>query len=159
MNILKKINEYNNTKINKKLDLKKKYTVSFDKINKNKLILKENNKKILVANYIFYGIYQLDTRLWVWANSIPGINKKQIEINNEIKNKNYLFENSDNPDILFLYQLLTNDVLIITRQNLQLELINKSLAYLSNSILMLNPINKSNNMQFIGITNIIEKYE
>jgi hypothetical protein len=163
MDVLKKINEYNNKindEISKKININKKYIISFDKINKNKLILKENNKKIAVCNYIFYGIYQLDTKLWIWANSIPGINKKQIEINNQIKNKNYLFENNDNKEILFIYQLLTNNVLLIDDKDLQnnLKLINKALSYLSNSILILNPINDSNNMQFIGITNIIEKY-
>jgi hypothetical protein len=163
MSIIKKINEYNNeinNEINKKIDLKKIYHISFDKTDKNNLLLKENNKKVLISNYIFYGIYQLDTKLWIWANSIPGINKKQISIINNIKSKNYLFENSNDKDILFIYQLLTNDVLLIdgSEVNNNLKLINKALSYLSNSILMLNPVNNSNNMQFLGLTKIIELY-
>jgi hypothetical protein len=163
MNIIKKINEYNeeiNKEIGKKINLEKKYHIGFDKTDKNNLILKENNKTVLISNYIFYGIYQLDTKLWIWGNSLPGINKKQIKIINEIKNKNYLFENNDNKDILFIYQLLTNDVLLIDGTNVSynLKLINKVLSYLSNSILILNPINKTNNMHFLGITKIIELY-
>ena len=163
MNIIKKINEYNeeiNKEIGKKINLEKKYHIGFDKTDKNNLILKENNKTVLRSNYIFYGIYQLDTKLWIWGNSLPGINKKQIKIINEIKNKNYLFENNDNKDILFIYQLLTNDVLLIDGTNVSynLKLINKVLSYLSNSILILNPINKTNNMHFLGITKIIELY-
>jgi hypothetical protein len=156
-NILDKINNYNNMRfieINKKLNIKKNYTINFDKLTKN-IIISENNKKIISGNYIFFGIYQPDTKLWIWANSIPGVNQKQIKIINEIKSKNYLLENDENTS--FLYQLLTNDVVQINDTSL-FNVINKTLNFLSDSLIILNPINKSNNIQFIGINKIIEEY-
>tara|TARA_B110000971_G_C19768256_1_gene389634 strand:- start:174 stop:659 length:486 start_codon:yes stop_codon:yes gene_type:complete len=158
-NILDKINSYNNIKnieINKKLNIKKNYNINFDKTKKN-IILTENNKKVLVGNYLFFGIYQRDTLLWVWASSIPGVNQSQIKMVNEIRSKSYLFENNDHPDAIFIYQLLTNDVVQFTDLKL-FSIINKTLNFLSDSIIILNPINKTNNTQFIGISKIIEEY-
>lgn len=160
MSIIKKINNYNNKKnidINKILNIKKNYSINFDKNKKNQIILSDNNKKILVGEYIFFGIYQPDTQLWIWASSIPGVNQKQIKIINKIKSCSYLFENDDSSDIIFLYQLLTNDVIQVTNTNL-FSLINKTLNYLSNSSLIVNPSNKINNIQFIGINSINENY-
>jgi hypothetical protein len=156
-NILDKINKYNNKKnieINKKLNIKKNYNINFDK---NKIIITEDNKKIIAGNYIFFGIYQPDTKLWVWASSIPGVNQKQIKIINELKSKNYLFENNEDNESIFIYQLLTNDVVQINDSKL-FGIINKTLNFLSDSIIILNPINKSNNTQFIGINKITEEY-
>lgn len=159
-NILNKINNYNKNQIiiiNKKLNIKKNYNINFDKNRKDIIILSENNKKILVGKYIFFGIYQPDTQLWIWASSIPGINQSQIKFINEIKSKNYLFENNDDQDIIFIYQLLSNDVIQIPNTNL-FNIINKTLNFLSDSLIVLNPINKTNNTQFIGINSIIEEY-
>jgi len=156
-NILDKINKYNNKKnieINKKLNIKKNYNINFDK---NKIIITEDNKKIIAGNYIFFGIYQPDTKLWIWASSIPGVNQKQIKIINELKSKNYLFENNEDNESIFIYQLLTNDVVQINDSKL-FGIINKTLNFLSDSIIILNPINKSNNTQFIGINKITEEY-
>lgn len=160
MDILKKINDYNNTKIieiNKKLNIKKNYIINFDKENKQNIIILEENKKILVGNHIFLGIYQPENQLWIWASSIPGVNQKNIKLINEIKNKNYLFENDDNPDILFIYQLLSNDIIQLPDIR-KFELINKTLNFLSDSITLFNPINTTGNTQFIGLLNIIEEY-
>jgi hypothetical protein len=150
-NILTKIKNHQDQKI---LSKKGKYVMLFK--NDNILTITENDKTILVAKYIFFGIYQIDTKFWIWSSSIPGVNQKQIKYINSIKNKNNLFENDDNEEIMFLYQLLTENIIKIDKLNI--ELINKTLAYLSNSILVLNPINKYNNIQFIGITKILEKY-
>lgn len=160
MNILKKINEYNNKKIieiNKKLNIKKNYNISFDKDKKQNIIISEGNKKTLVGKYIFLGIYQPDNQLWIWASSIPGVNQKHIKFINNIKNKNYLFENDDDINILFIYQLLTNDVIQLPDIR-KFELINKTLNYLSDSIILFNPVNQIGNTQFIGLQNIIEEY-
>jgi hypothetical protein len=156
-NILDKINNYTkkkNIEINKKLNIKKNYNINFDN---KKIIITENNKKIIVGNYIFFGIYQPDTKLWIWASSIPGVNQKQIKIINELKSKNYLFESNEDPESIFIYQLLTNDVVQINNFKL-LSVINKTLNFLSDSIIILNPINKSDNTQFIGINKITEEY-
>ena len=160
MNIIKKINEYNNKKnieINKKLNIKKNYNLNFDKKIKDIAILSENNKKIMAGNYVFFGIYQPVTKLWIWSSSIPGVNQKQIKLINDIKNKSVLFESDDDPDVLFIYQLLTNDVIQLTDKK-YFSLINRVLNFLSDSIIILNPINSSGNIQFIGISNILESY-
>jgi len=160
MNILKKINDYNNKKmieINKKLNIKKKYNINFNKDKKQNIIISEGGKKILVGKYIFFGIYQPENQLWIWASSIPGVNQKHIQLINEIKNKSYLFENDDNPDILFIYQLLTNDVIQLPDIR-KFDLINKTLNYLSDSIVLFNPVNQIGNTQFIGLQSITEEY-
>jgi hypothetical protein len=158
MNIIEKIekNKIKKTKeINKILNLDINYIISFDN---NKIILYDKNKKkILVANYIFYGIYQNDKKLWIWSNSIPGVSKKQINIIRDIKNKAYLFENDLDKKCQYLYQLLNNDVLQITKIK-KLNLIIDVLLFLSNSKVILTPLNKYGNIQYIGLTDILENY-
>jgi len=158
MDILEKIYNYNKkyiTNIQKKINTKKRYN---DRINKkNNMIISEGRNKILVGKYIYLGIYQPDNQLWIWGSSIPGVNQKHIKIINDIKQKNYLFENNDDPDILFIYQLLTNDVILLPDKR-KFELINKTLNFLSNSMIIFNPINETGNTQFIGLKSIIEEY-
>ena len=157
MNILKKIinNQKNkNKEIDKILDKNINYTITFDN---NELILLDNNKKILVTEYIFYGIYQNDKKLWVWANSIPGVSKKQLKNLKDIKNKSYIFEEDSHPDIQFIYQFLNTDILEVTKKD-KLNLINNVLLFLTDAKTILNPINKYGNIQYIGIKKIKEKY-
>lgn len=156
MNILEKIKDYNN-KSDININTKISYDLDFDKKKRNVLTLIQNNKKIIVCTYLYFGIYHNDTKLWIWSNSIPGVNKKNIKQINDIKDKYYLFENNDNIDIMFLYQLLTNDTIRIPNDS-YVSLINKTLNFLSNSIAVLNPINRNNNIQFIAIKNVLEKY-
>ena len=156
--IIKKIKEYYNNKIiymNKILNFKKKYTIN---LNNDLLILyDDNDKKILGSEYIFFGIYQPKTKLWIWASSIPGVNKININIIENIKNISYKFENDDSEESQFIYQFLTQDVILITDINL-LNLINCTLNYISNCLHIFNPANEYDNIQFIGLTKIIEKY-
>ena len=158
MNILEKIeiNKNNkNNKINKILDPNINYTITF--ANDELILLDDNNNKILVSEYIFYGIYQNDKKFWVWSNSIPGISKNQLKKIREIKNKSYLFENDILPDIQFIFQYLNIDILEINDKK-YLDIINDVLLYLTDSLVILNPINKYGNIQYIGITKIKEKY-
>jgi len=158
MNILKKIenNKKNkNKEISKILNIKTNYTITFN--NDELILVDDNNKKILVSEYIFYGIYQNDKKFWIWSNSIPGISKKQIKIIRDIKNKSYIFENDTKQDIQFLYQYLNTDIIEINDKN-KLELINDVLLFLTDAKTILNPINKYGNIQYIGITKIKEKY-
>jgi hypothetical protein len=158
MDILEKIDDYNKkntTIINNKLNIKKKYNINFNK-NKN-IVISEGKNKILVGKYIYLGMYQPDNQLWIWGSSIPGVNKKHIKVINNIRQKSYLFENNDDIDILFIYQLLTNDVILLPDKR-KFELINKTLNFLSNSIILFNPINQIGNTQFIGLKSIIEEY-
>lgn len=158
MNILKKINEYKkekNKEINKILNIKNNYSINF----KNDLLKlnDSNNNKILVSEYIFFGIYQSNKKLWIWANSIPGINQTQITEIMNLKVKSYLFENNDNKQALFIYQLLSNDMIEINDPEL-LKIIGSVLLYLSNSITILKPVNSYGNTQYIGLTKLREKF-
>lgn len=160
MNILKKINDYYNKQIieiNKKLNIKKNYTINFEKDKKQYLTILQDKKKILVGKYIFLGIYEPENQLWIWASSIPGVNQKHIKIINDIKTKSYLFEDDDDPDIIFIYQLLSNDIIQLPNMK-KLELINKTLMYLTDSLIIFNPQNSIGNTQFIGLQNITEEY-
>ena len=157
--IINKIKKYNNNKlkeISKIFNFKKKYIIDLN--NKLLTLYDDNNNKKLVSEYIFYGIYQPHTKLWIWANSIPGVNKQNINIVETIKrNNNYIFENDDSDEGQYIYQFLTQDVIIINNNNI-LDLITLTLNYISNSLNILSPVNEYGNLQFIGITNIIEKY-
>ena len=159
---ISKIIKYNNDKknyISNIVNLKKKHKINFNRKKDNNLLLElyNDNKKILVGTYNFYGIYQISTKLWIWATSIPGINKKYIDIINKIKSYNYLFESSNNKRMNFYYQLLTQDIIYITDNKL-LNWINELLLYISQDITYFNPTNSDNNIQFIGLSKIIEKY-
>jgi|UniRef100_A0A6C0ECJ0 hypothetical protein len=129
----------------------------FNSGNKKLLGIYNNNKLILAGEYNFYGIYQKNRKLWVWASSIPGINKYQINNINKIKSLNYLFELYDDNKSNFYYQLLTQDVLIINSDE-EIIWINQLLLYLSDDIFYFNPINSDSNIQFLTLRNIKEKY-
>lgn len=153
MELIKKINtEYKEKEEN--MNFKNFNELSFEK---NILTLSVKNKKKLVGTYIFFGIYQPTTHLWIWANAIPGVNKKNIKYIKELKTKSYLFENDGDKTVLFLYQFLTNDVILIEDYK-NLDIINKTLCYLSDTLIMFNPSNEYGNTQYIGLKNIKEKY-
>lgn len=146
--------------ISKLINIKKEYNIEFVKSSKNKeMKLTMNNQQnvILQGEYHFYGIYQPYTKLWIWASSIPGVDKRHISYINRIKEFNNLFENNNDPRISFYYQLLTENAILITKEEM-LEWINELFLYLSNDIYFFNPLNKENNIQFITLSNIKEKY-
>ena len=154
----KKILKYNNKQnkfFNKILYEKKKYKIIFDK--QNKLCVQTDNKIILSGDYNFYGIYQENTKLWIWATSIPGVPTNHLKTIRKIRKNDHLFENSHNVKDNFYYQLLTQDVLLINNKQM-LSWINELLLYLTNNIFYFNPINEDNNIQFLSLINIKEKY-
>lgn len=158
MNIIKKIENNKlkkNKEINKLLDINIDYTISFN--NDKLVLLDDNNNKILVGNFIFFGIYQTNNKFWIWGNSIPGLNKKQIDNIKDIKNKSYLFENNNDKNIEFIYQFLNSDMLELIDES-KIKLINDILLFTSNVKVIFNPINKYGNIQYIGLTDILEKY-
>ena len=165
MNILDKINKTADNKrkeIMKILKLKKKYNIGFYKNNKPRekekmLEIYADNQPILRGEYNFYGIYQQTTKLWIWASSIPGVELRHIKNINKLKESNHLFESDENVKINFYYQLLTQDVLYIT-DDAMLEWINELILYLSNDIFYFNPINSEQNIQFITLMKIKEKF-
>jgi len=155
---IKKINKKKKKKIIKYLKSNKKYNLTFIQDGSDKQIsINDGNKKIITGNYYFYGIYQQDTKLWIWASSIPGVDTKNIENIKKIKSFNYLFESSDNIKMNFYYQLLTQDVLILLN-NKMIMWINELLLYLSDSITIFNPLNSDSNIQFISLSKINETY-
>jgi len=153
-----KIIKYNKKQlnyINKILDQKKNYKIIFDKF--NKLSIQLENKIIISGDYNFYGIYQNNTKLWIWASSIPGVPINHLKTIKKIKKYNHLFENSHNIKDNFYYQLLTQDVILINNTKM-LSWINELLLFLTNNIYYFNPINSDNNIQFLSLINIKEKY-
>ena len=157
MEILKKIDSNKKIKQKKMSKLMKSkkdhYTVLF---NENRINLLLNKQKIFTSDFKLYGIMQ-PNNLWIWASSIPGINYPNILHIKKIKNLAHLFEGNKNKRMLFYHQFLTQDVILIT-DPIQIEWINKLILYLDNSIYYLNPSNHKNNLQFVTIHNIYEKY-
>ena len=159
MKILDKIKIINNNKkkeINKILKINKQYNLEFIKRGtKKQLCINEGLNKVIIGDYNFYGIYQPYTKLWIWATSIPGINyNKNIKY---IKSFSHLFESSNNNKSNFYYQLLTQDVLLLSEQ-IMIDWIKELILYLSDDLYIFNPTNTESNIQFITLINIKEKY-
>ena len=102
-------------------------------------------------------IFQPSTKLWVWASSIPGVDKKHIKNILKLKSFSHLFESEINPKFNFYYQLLTQDVIQIPNTEL-LGWISELLVYLSDDIFVFTPTNNEGNTQFITLSKINEKY-
>jgi len=155
---IKNINDVKNSNIDKYLKPNKKYNLEFLKNNSTKQIsVNEYSKKILVGDFNFYGIYQPYTKLWIWATSIPGVDLKYSKNIKKLKSFSHLFESSNDVKINFYYQLLTQDVLLLTDDKMT-KWINELILYLSDDLYMFNPVNSETNIQFISLTNIKEKY-
>jgi len=161
MNIIDKIISYNKLKtktIDKILNKKHKYIINFDIKNNNKLIsFISNNKKIISGTYNIYGIYQKSTKLFLWATIIPNSSKTIIQKVDKIKSFNYLFEKLDDKKSVFYYQLLTQDTILI-KDFQMLDWINQLLIYLSDDVYYFNPLNEDNDIEFITLQTIKEKF-
>lgn len=160
MKLLKKISENSKkkfTQLKKKLNIETNYTITFDTINKEKkLVLKEDKKTKLIGDFNFYGIYNKDTQIWNWANIIPEVDMKQIKFIEQLRMKAYTFEkNNDSSEVnVFFYQFLTNDSMVIPSK--YIGLIVDLILYLTDDLYIFNPTNSVNNVQFIGLSNILE---
>jgi hypothetical protein len=161
MKVLEKINkvvEQKNKEISKILDSKKNYRIDFFKTGKNKMLGIFDEKKMIVGGeYNFYGIYQPYTKLWIWASSIPGIDIRHTKHIKKLKSSEHLFESESNNKINFYYQLLTQDVLLITDDKM-INWINELILFLSEDLYYFNPVNSDENMQFLTLVKIKEKY-
>lgn len=160
MKILEKIKQNSITRekeISKILNKKKDYVLRF---NNDKTLLElydDKDKKIISCKYNFYGIYQPSTKLWIWASSIPDIKKNTIKFINKLKLYDHLFESDSNIKSDFYYQLLNQDTILLNDDG-KLSWINELLIYLSNDLYYFNPSNSQGNIQFIGLSKIMEKY-
>jgi hypothetical protein len=160
MKILEKIKQNRierEKEIFKILNQKKDYILRF---NKDKTLLEvydDKDKKIIASKYNFYGIYQPSTKLWIWASSIPEIKKDTIKFINKLKLYDHLFESDSDTKSDFYYQLLNQDTILLKDKE-KISWINDLLIYLSNDIYYFNPSNSEGNIQFIGLSKIMEKY-
>ena len=145
--------------MNKILDINNEYKIKILSNDKYNLLgIYDNNNKLLISGkYNFYGIYNTNNKIWVWGSSIPGIEQNIIKNINQIKSFSYLFENENDNISNFYYQLLTQDIIYISDTKL-LNWINELLLYISQDIMYFNPTNSENNIQFIGLNKIIEKF-
>jgi hypothetical protein len=158
LNKIKIINDKKHKDIQKYLNPNNKYNIEFIKKESNKQIsINENTKKIIVGDYNFYGIYQPYTKLWIWATSIPGIDLKYGKNIKKLKSFSHLFESNNDIKMNFYYQLLTQDVLLLSNENMT-KWINELILYLSDDLYIFNPINSESNIQFISLSKINEKY-
>lgn len=160
MKILEKIKQNSNQKqkeIFKILNSKIDYVLRF---NKGKTLLElydDKDKKIIAGNYQFYGIFQPATKLWIWASSIPNVKKDTIKFINKLRLSDHLFESDSNEKSDFYYQLLSQDTILVKDEE-KLPWINELLIYLSDDVYYFNPVNSQGNIQFIGLSKIIQKY-
>ena len=145
-------------KLNKEFKLKNNIIIEYIKNDHNELTLKRDgtNEVIIKGNYNLYGVYLYNNKTWIWASSILGTLKKNLDKIKIIKNFNYLFEKSDDVKAQFYYQFLNQDAILITN-NIMLTWINELLLYLGNDIYPLNPKN-NNNIQFLNLSEISEMY-
>jgi hypothetical protein len=163
MKLLEKIRRNSKTKfdeIKDKLSIKKNYTIIFDKINNEpKLFIVEKKEIKLIGDFNFYGIYNKDTLLWTWSNIIPNVLLTQIKYIEELRSKAYIFEkNIEHSKInIFFYQFLINDSMLIPKK--YISLVTDLILYLTDDIYIFDPTNSLNNVQFIGLSKILELHK
>jgi len=163
MKLLEKIRRNSKTKfdeIKDKLSIKKNYTIIFDKINNEpKLFIVEKKEIKIIGDFNFYGIYNKDTLLWTWSNIIPNVLLTQIKYIEELRSKAYIFEkNIEYSEInIFFYQFLINDSMVIPKK--YISLVSDLILYLTDDIYIFDPTNSLNNVQFIGLSKILELHK
>ncbi len=137
---------------------KSKLGIHFIKKGDNKEMgISQDDKIVLIGDYHFFGIYQPWTKLWIWASSIPGIDINHIKFINKIKSSSNLFESDNDERMMFYYQMLTQDTILIPNEKM-LGWINDLLLYLSDDLYCFNPKNSEGNIQFLSLIKIKEKY-
>jgi len=163
MNLLTKISKNSKKKfkeIQKTIDIRKNYKITFDKINNQKKIFFIENKNIkLIGDYHFYGIYNTQTKLWSWANVLPNVGIDTIKYIDELRTKGYLFEKmaTNNQTTQFFYQFLTNDSFLIPDSK-YLALVTDVLLYITDEMYIFEQPNNSNEIFFYGLTKISELF-
>jgi hypothetical protein len=163
MNLLKKISENSKKKfkeIKKKININKDYTFDFTIVNKEqKILFLDNKEKKLLGDFHFYGIYNNENKLWTWANAIPNTSIDTVRYIEKLRLKSFVFEKmiNNNQSILFFYQLLNNDSMIIPDEK-YLGLVIDLLLYLTDDLYIFEPLNSIGNTQIIGLSKINELY-
>lgn len=141
----------------KKLLKSKKLNIKF--FENNILQIFENSKKLIEAEYNFWGIIK-DDNILVWANAIPLVYKQfkkntlKIRKNKSLE-KEYIKKN--NSDMYFYSSILENDMNLL-EDSKYIEYVKKLILYLSKDMFIIMPINSKNNLQLITISKIRKKY-
>ena len=141
----------------KKLFKSKKLNIKF--FENNILQIFDNNKKLVEAEYNFWGIIK-NNNILVWDNAIPlvykNFKKKTLKIR---KNKNLEKEyiKTNNSDMYFYSSILENDMILL-EDSKYIEYVKKLILYLSKDMFIVTPINSKNNLQLITISKIRKKY-
>ena len=141
----------------KKLLKSKKLKIKF--FENNILQIFENNKKLIEAEYNFWGIIK-DDNILVWANAIPLVYKQfkkntlKIRKNKSLE-KEYIKKNDS--DMYFYSSILENDMNLL-EDSKYIEYVKKLILYLSKDMFIIMPINSKNNLQLITISKIRKKY-
>ena len=138
-------------------NLSKKLNIKF--FENNILQIFENNKKLIEAEYNFWGIIK-DDNILVWANAIPLVYKQfkkntlKIRKNKSLE-KEYIKKN--NSDMYFYSSILENDMNLL-EDSKYIEYVKKLILYLSKDMFIIMPVNSKNNLQLITISKIRKKY-
>jgi len=162
MKLLKEIfmnSKNKNKELKKKINIKNNYIITLDKQNnESRIILKEGTTTKLIGNYNFFGIYNNTTELWYLSNIIPSASIKQNKYIENLRLKAYIFEKNNNYSeiIFFFYQFLINDTMNVPKK--YIGIIFDLLLYLSDDIYIFTPLDAKGNMQFIGLSKILELY-
>jgi hypothetical protein len=105
----------------------------------NVLNFYENNTSndfLFSFKFNYYGIID-ENNIFHWANTFHGVDRRFYDNVIKIKSKSHLFENSNDPDSLLYYQILTNDK--FTLDDKMYEKLIKLLMYLDNSFFYIDP--------------------
>lgn len=156
-NILKKIKENSNKKfkeIKKILDIKNNYDIKLVK-EKFEMEIFEGDNKIISGNFKFLGIVDKDG-VFYWPYMIPSVDKRIINDIEKIKSSKYLFQGSDNRDMMLFNSILSQDSIKLNMD--EIDKLNDLLLYLSDGIYFFNTIHKSGNIQLLSLSNINEKF-
>jgi len=162
MNLLQKITKNSKEKfklIQKQINIKKNYTIDFEKVNKEmKIMFKEKGIAKIIGDFHFFGTFNVQTKIWTWANIIPNISLDMVKYIEELRLKGYVFEKNMNSSeiIMFFYQFLTNYSMFIPDQK-YMGLIIDLLLYLSDDMYLFERPNPSNEIELIGLVSIQEK--
>lgn len=141
----------------KKLLKSKKLNIKF--FENNILQIFENSKKLIEAEYNFWGIIK-DDNILVWANAIPLVYKQfkkntlKIRKNKSLE-KEYIKKNDS--DMYFYSSILENDMNLL-EDSKYIEYVKKLILYLSKDMFIIMPVNSKNNLQLITISKIRKKY-
>tara|TARA_B100001248_G_C27398242_1_gene467482 strand:- start:6560 stop:7066 length:507 start_codon:yes stop_codon:yes gene_type:complete len=138
-NIIKKINDNfikKQKEIKKIIDLEKNYQTTISKNNFDVLNFNMNDKFKFSSKFNYYGIVDHND-IFHWSNSFHGVDIRFMEQIEKIKSYSNLFDNSNDPDHLFYYQVLTSDKFLMDI-NEQFKFI-KLLMYLDKSYYFIEP--------------------